>query len=145
MTKEVFEVVLKKINPKNGEKYSICLFRYLKRNPQYHHAYRDREGALYFGYMHEGLFHGQRIGSILSGGKQNYCYAGYSVKWRELKGFWPRYIRIGRCALDPKHNYEYDGRFKPVGKTGRQCQWCGAKMKLRRWTEKVKRARWELV
>lgn len=144
MTPEEFKIVLKKINPKNGEKYSIGLFRFLKRNPQYHHAYRDRDGVLYLGYMYDGEFHGQRLGMILSGRKQNYCYTG-SFNWRELKSFWTRYIRIGRCALDPKHLFTYDGRYKLIGKTVRQCQWCGAKMKLRRWTEKVKRSKWEMV
>jgi hypothetical protein len=144
MTQEEFKVVLKKINPKNGEKYSLNLFRFLKRNPQYHHAYRDREGVLYLGYLLEGLFHGQRIGQILSGSRHNYCYVG-PIRWRELKGFWPKYLRIGRCLLDPKHTHDHKDRYQPVGKTGRQCQWCGAKMKLRRWTEKVKRSRWELV
>lgn len=144
MTLEEFKVVLNKINPKNGKKYSPDLYRFLRHNPQYHQAYRDRDGLLYLGYMNDGFFHGQRIGAILSGRKQSYCYTG-SSNWRELKGFWPKYIRIGRCVLDPKHLYDYDGRYQPVGKTGRQCQWCGAKMKLRRWTEKVKRSRWELV
>lgn len=144
MTKEEFEVVLKKISPKNGEKYSLNLYRFLKRNPQYHHAYRDREGVLYIGYMDEGFFHGHRIGIILSGRKQTYCYTDTSG-WRELKNFWVRYLRIGRCAIDHKHLYDFDGRYKLIGKTVRQCLWCGAKMKLRRWTEKVKRSKWELV
>lgn len=145
MTSEEVKDLLKKINPKNGSQYSQGLYNFLRRNPQYHSAYRDRAGVLYFGYLYEGLFHGRRLSQILSSGRgTNYCYTG-SSGWREFKTFWPRYIRTGRCMLDPNHTYEHEGRFKPVGKTVRQCQWCSAKMKLRRWTEKVQRSKWELV
>lgn len=46
---------------------------------------------------------------------------------KELKNFWPKYLQIGRCAVDPKHQQYFingAGRWKQTGKK-RTCQWCG--------------------
>lgn len=65
--------------------------------------------------------------------------------------FWHRYIRDGRCAIDPEHDVFFIGgetRWLAVPAKGRQperreCQWCGHHVQVKlEWTETVHKSEW---
>jgi hypothetical protein len=84
------------------------------------------------------------------------CYGtkAESCCWVNLRGlvevadFWPRYVRDGRCAIDPEHKGHFvgdDTRWTKDGDT-RECLWCGkAQQVLVRWTEAAERQEWRTL
>ena len=143
------------IDPRHGEKYSPNLYQWLaKRNDimrrRYSRVYRDADGSLFIGWFsedHAYEFHGARLGDVL-------CRGGLATLWcwprlvlEEVPDFWERYTAVGRCAIDVDHTMSFIGgenRWKQTGDT-RECQWCGAKQHLERWTETVAREAWRAM
>jgi len=109
---------LKLINPKNGDKYSPNLYKFLTSNRHsiaaiYALIYRDSQGVLWLGYRdEEGWFMGVRLMAALCSGRRADTFA-YPPKFGqtlvEVKGFWMRYIRDGRCAIDKAHDMYFVG------------------------------------
>lgn len=156
------------INPQKGDKYSPALFRWLQKQQRIQRfsvdpktelpqVYRSRAGGLFIGEMgrivgrNDLCFVGVGLMRVLSYGP------GFSVEMRSfnaqqskslrlVKTFWTRYLAIGRCALDPKHDIYFGGagasRYKTTSKTRRTCQWCGHCQRLVRRVEKVQREEW---
>jgi hypothetical protein len=63
-------------------------------------------------------------------------------------GFWDRYERIGRCAVDEAHTQLFvgdDSRWRQDGAT-RECTWCGAFAQRERvWSETVEHRAWDPI
>ena len=144
---------VKAINPRNGEKYSPNLYKWLTlRTMAYRkhisRVYGAEDGTLWIGYIEDGELFGSRLISVLCNGskEQTACWVnlGHLV---EVADFWPRYVADGRCAIDQNHNMLFVGdesRWKVDGDT-RHCQWCGkATQVLKKWTETVERQKWEM-
>lgn len=122
---------IKKINPRLGDKYSPNLYKYMRKNKgaqMYARAYKDNDGHVWIGYIHEGDFIGARLNAILCNGSKvlTFCYSRFDGL-EEIKSFWPGYIRIGRCAIDPEHQTPFLGDTRWEQKEGiRSCRWCGS-------------------
>lgn len=146
---------LRAIDPRNGEKYSPNLYVWLSKSDDKMRAwasrvYRDADGSLFVGWLCEdspGGFAGSRMDRVIPRG----CKA--EILWypllvlEEIPDFWDRYTAVGRCAIDVDHTMSFIGgenRWKQTGDT-RECQWCGAKQRLERWTETVEREAWRAV
>ncbi len=120
------------INPKRGDKYSPNLFRFLKKHrslAQYGWVWKDPEGMRWLGYIHDGDFIGCRLMSALCGWGDVACYpqVQFVASLDVVKDFWPQYVAIGRCAIDPAHTEAFlsaENRFADRGDT-RTCNWCG--------------------
>lgn len=139
------------IHPRQGAKYSPNLYHWLTsraNRKSLSRIYRDQDNLLWIGYPdgYGGLI-GQRLIVVLcSGTKANSaCWVNLGPL-TEVADFWPRYVRDGRCAIDPEHHIAFvgeDTRWSVDGDT-RKCVWCGnATQVLRRWTETVDRQSWE--
>lgn len=64
------------------------------------------------------LCHGAKAGSS--------CLPGAIHSLEEIKGFWDRYLQVGRCAIDPEHKQHFIGGNSFVIKGDlRECLWCG--------------------
>lgn len=92
-------------------------------------------GTLMIGYSLNGHpgdtdFSGARLMDVLcnGGGAGRWCYVGIAPDLEMLEGFWARYLKVGRCAIDPMHREAFQGgdRFHEEG-DHRTCLWCGAK------------------
>jgi hypothetical protein len=142
------------VDPRNGAKYSPNLHRWLTMRSKKHRAwtsrvYCDESGTLWIGMLDLGDLIGARLMNVL-------CYGtkAESCCWVNLRGlvevadFWPRYVRDGRCAIDPEHKGHFvgdDTRWTKDGDT-RECLWCGkAQQVLVRWTEAVERQEWRTL
>lgn len=141
------------VNPANGDKYSPNLYKWLKKFRQYNFGIYENSGAsmfrgsLFIGSIDVPWFDGTHLRTVLCRGTKAtmYAYVGAHL-FKELPDFWPRYIEIGRCAIDTDHIQRFvgdDNRYVTVGDT-RTCQWCGASQHLRRWQEVVEREQWEM-
>jgi hypothetical protein len=114
---------LKLIDPKRHEKYSPNLFRWLRKwkkesRSTFGHlgVYVDKDGREYVGEMRDAEWlHGSRLGTILCDGGRAMVFAcAPSFGFKPVQGFWDRYVEIGRCAIDTKHNTSFqnsDGRY----------------------------------
>lgn len=139
---------LEAIHPARGAKFSpnlhawLTVSRYGRLTPRalLSGLYTDPTGTLWIGYLRDTAgFVGQRLALVLAEG----AGAGLGA-WRHLghmqpwNGFWPKYIAVGRCALDPKHSdasIYAEHRWSRRGDT-RSCRWCGAaSQRLVRWSE----------
>ncbi len=141
------------ISPKLHERYSPNLYNWLKglshrRHLPQNRVWRCPDDRLWIGWLDDGFLIGARLNGVLCNGRreQTMAYTLKSLgKLTEVADFWPRYMEIGRCAIDVDHTTPFqnsDGRWLVLGDK-RQCQWCGQKQTLRRWTETVERSRWE--
>jgi hypothetical protein len=140
------------INPKNGSKYSPNLFKWLTKRTHRHRAWTSRVfraecGDLYIGMRDGELIIGSRLIAVLcnGGGEQSWAYTRLSAA-KEITEFWPDYVAIGRCAIDPRHSMHFvndDSRWSIDGEY-RYCLWCkNHSQKQRRWVEQIQRATWE--
>lgn len=139
------------IEPSVHGKYSPNLYRWLtnKRNKfeSRAHVYEDGDGALWIGQIDYHWFTGCRLAGVLCYGSEEQIFA-HPHKASELKvvaDFWQRYVRDGRCAIDPKHeaNFMNDRtRWSVVG-DARSCLWCGDESQLlTRWIDEAKKETW---
>lgn len=164
---------LKQIKPKGKEsdKYSINLYKYLKKNPEYNKVYYQTMHYVKVGcgenhkeiyeYRHrdfdindfklteiylsaypiwyiqrDDILTGSKLISILRGGRgmyENfaYCSTSHELNYVDITDiFWDKYIEIGRCIWDNKHNgylQNDDNRFTYIDENNRICNWCGEK------------------
>jgi hypothetical protein len=87
------------------------------RGPYYH----------FIGYESDGDVMGNRLSEILAryGRTEIGCYPGLARNAKEVRTWWPRYLKLGRCAIDPKHQVGWvDRRWDEKG-AKRTCRWCG--------------------
>jgi hypothetical protein len=90
------------------------------------------EGTLFLGYQdpaNSAWFIGSRMLPVLCrGAKATPFSIAIPVDAIEfVPDFWPRYLAVGRCAIDPEHTIGFvgdDTRFVVAG-LNRQCNWCG--------------------
>lgn len=87
-------------------------------------------GQPYGDYSGDTDFSGVRLMEVLCNGSSavRSCFAGDSPSMVEVSGFWDRYKRIGRCAIDVNHSIGFRDdaeRFNEID--GRRvCKWCAA-------------------
>jgi len=69
------------------------------------------------------------MATLCQGGKaDSWCYAGIADDLEEVAGFWDRYLKVGRCAIDPNHEEHFSGADRySINSEARTCLWCGAK------------------
>lgn len=130
----VSPIDLSAIDPKNGDKLSPNLHRFLRHRRSWSMiqrgtTYRSKDGALYFGFTDERDFLGAQLMSILVKGAraQTYCFIN-GKDFTPAPEVMAEYLRIGRCAFDPAHWHSFqnsEGRYVTKGNR-RTCQWCGA-------------------
>ena len=130
------KIDVKLINPKNHEKYSPNLYKWLKKrdesNRQKYRVYKKDDGVLYIGEILDGGLSGTRLITVLClGSKAEELFFCDKNQYKEVVGFWENYIRIGRCAIDPEHREYFScagSRFIESNEC-RVCNWCGQKQK----------------
>lgn len=136
------------IHPDRGAKYSPNLHAWLtvvragRLTPRARLAgvYVDAKGAQWIGYPRDQAgFVGQRVSHVLAEGQGAGIGAWRHIgPMRPLLGFWTRYIKMGRCALDEGHTSRLvyaEHRWSRDGDT-RHCRWCGVGTQvMARWTE----------
>lgn len=142
--------IVKAIDPKNGDKYSPNLHKFCKKEQRWGlHIFVGEWGdsrGQWIGFRDDmGDVCGAQLGRVLCEGSrtETFCYAGGSREWQEID-FWPEYIRIGRCAIDPEHTWSFDTntRYEQFDRDTRRCNWCGATIK--RVEYRITRERWEV-
>ena len=143
---------LAEIKPSLHPKFSPNLWLFLRKHPSqrdYSRLWRDKDGTQWIGWIDEGIFliGTHMMQALCNGGRaETAAWTLNSIgELTEVEGFWPRYMAIGRCAIDPEHQNSYIGdesRFVTSG-DHRECAWCGHNQYLRRWNETVERSRWE--
>ena len=144
------------INPKNGDRYSPNLYRWLKHRQRKHRAwtsrvYVDAYGVKWIGMIKPGLcFSGCRLMAVLCNGcrEQSFAYLlnrKFTGGLVEIPDFWENYALTGRCAVDPEHTEHFrndDTRWQYDG-NHRRCLWCGEFSQiLKKWQETVDREKW---
>jgi hypothetical protein len=125
------KILLNKIHPKNGDKYSPNLFKWLNKRKENRantcHVFKDQNNFLYVGYIQNERFYGARLITILCmGNKIGIIERGKSFKFSKVDNFWKDYVEDGRCAIDPDHTMRFTGdetRWKVNGNK-RICLWC---------------------
>lgn len=126
-------LLLHEIHPSQGAKYSPNLYEFLtaKRNKSWaalQHLFEDKQGKQWLGFFDDvGHFVGARLSQILSYGKKTDVTCPVNLgEMREVEGFWPRYVELGRCAIDPKHEMHFLGERWRANADGNQrsCLWC---------------------
>ncbi|WP_075323855.1 hypothetical protein [Acidithiobacillus albertensis] len=142
------------IDPQNHQKYSNNLYRFLKkRDPEWVascQVYRDQDQMLWIGVMEHGWFSACTLLGVLCLGAAertgSYALQRFT-KIEEVKGFWEEYMRVGRCAIDPKHQrafLEDESRWlMSKDQTTRSCLWCGeVKQRLVIEEEMIEHRKW---
>jgi hypothetical protein len=141
-------ITYKDISPDKDPKYSLPLFKYIKRFPNYNKVLlvpKEKEWAsstLLFYNDDNNFIGGRFLSSILlsdSGYLQcNFSY--YNVVGTDISDeFWGAYLRKGSCIFDHNHVRTVGvgkNRFSYVSPTERVCNWCGLTQNLIE-TEKV--------
>ena len=140
------------INPRNGPQFSPNLYRFLKKRgstwAKTCRVFRDTDNILWIGSLDDGWLHGAWLMGVLCYGLREQVGAhppGSLGDLREITDFWADYMRIGRCAIDPKHKRSFIGDETRWAVHGyeRSCLWCGnAHQKLETWVEEVQHERW---
>lgn len=134
---------LKDIDPKKHSKYSLNLYKFLKRRARelpnlelsqvFPDIFQDNETKLlWIGWLEERQwFHGCRLNGVLCNHKTQtfafYVPQHFKHGLTKLPGFWDEYRQIGRCAIDSDHEIAFVGeetRWKTEGDK-RECLWCG--------------------
>lgn len=142
---------LELINPERNKKYSPELFKWLKKAAEKVWSdaeikvFRDSEmNVLWIGYITwDKCFMGCRlISAMASGGKkQAFCWSNKINDLTEVEFFWENYLRVGRCAIDTKHNFRFVNenldRWKFTGENHRKCLWCGERQN--RYSKRITR------
>lgn len=169
MKDTLVEFDLASIKPSRGPQFSPSLYRWMRKQSPHvrdgmklYRGYGPMGGKnqkkdwLYIGSIQpDGWFNGTRLYSILCFGSSKIIYAYMPSHVRslglvEIKDFWPRYSKIGRCAIDVEHTHYFQGdetRWRVNG-NARHCVWCDAvSQKKKAWTETriVKHEKWILA
>lgn len=138
------------IHPKNGEKFSPNLHRFMKNKgaalASVQLVYEDLDGILWIGYCDDHFFNGTRLVSVLCDHKaQTFAHIGKAQTLTEVSDFWERYLRDGRCAIDQNHSMYFlndSSRWKTNGDI-RSCQWCGHHVQVKlTWKETTDHSAW---
>lgn len=159
MTKaEIKPFDLASIKPPHGQmdgsgKFSPNLYRWMKAQSEYRRAriglWKDPHGVYRLGLVsEEGWFIGAPLRHALTRGARTELYSymkADSKDFREIKTFWPRYKKLGRCAIDAKHSkyWENDDARWTVTRNMRSCNWCGKHKQRRIVKTEVRRERIE--
>lgn len=142
----------KDIAPARGAKYSPNLYKWLTKRDKKHRietstVFRAPDGSLWIGMIDENIFLiGSRLMAVLCHGAKAETMAYPLNKigpLEEMTDFWDRYMAVGRCAIDPKHERYFVGqetRWLVEGET-RRCLWCG-NARQRQETYHIPRKRW---
>lgn len=134
-------IVLSDIAPHLSSAFSPNLHQWATENASYlissnFGVYRVREGtkspygeagALYVGMVADGDLLGSQLLGVLCYGKKErtWCYVNFARDLEQLEDFWPTYVSVGRCAIDPEHRVAFiDDRWRQ-DKDRRTCTWCG--------------------
>lgn len=124
-----FTLDISAVSPKAGPQFSPNLHAWLKKNfgkkrmgePK---VFRASPGELYVGYFFDGDFIGSKLNVILCEGARAKVFTYVRTKLRPVPSFWPKYLKVGRCHIDPKHTRHFkDTRWKE-GRLRRTCLWC---------------------
>lgn len=140
------QATLKQITPLTkgfGEKFSPNLAMYLRKYPDAIRFFfagdkdvrewtpeRTITHLLYLGFMDGNLLIGSRVAEIIHYGRkaQRWAYPpkNFASGLRDVTvELLPRYVELGKCALDPEHRLYFDSeRYVERGDT-RTCKWCG--------------------
>ena len=134
------------VSPEAGPQFSPNLYAWLRKNfkkrSEGPEVFRSEHGALYVGYMFDGDFIGAALSGILYQGARTGLFSYSGEKFTRIASFWPKYKKLGRCYLDPKHqDYYLDKRWKE-GPRRRTCLWCGHVQKKVSVREVVVKTRW---
>jgi hypothetical protein len=141
------------VNPVLHPKYSPNLYKFMCAQRRRSHwvaqltrVFRDETGTLWIGRLDDGYLIGANLITVLCAGSKADTWAfGYLKGLTELRDFWPRYTRDGRCAIDPGHRMHFlndESRWATDG-DHRSCRWCGnAEQQLHRSTKVVKTEHW---
>lgn len=123
------------IDPKLNPAYSPNLHAFVRSKVDSIQVFRVsrnygvlRVGMLAIGYIHDGHFVGCLLNSALCHGRKarTWCFAGHADGVELIPEFWERYLKVGRCAIDPDHTTLYiDERWTHVTDDKRRCLWCG--------------------
>lgn len=139
------------VDPALSPKYSPNLHTWLKRNknryPNVDVAAHPADGSrrMYVGSMRsDGWLRGESLNKVLcspGNGRIHFSVPGLKL----APDFWDRYIRDGRCAIDPAHEVSFIGietRWQVSGSV-RECLWCGSHVQVKLdWTETVEHSEW---
>jgi len=143
---------LREIAPKRSLSFSPNLYRWMRALAHFYAdggvaeaVYRVKpgtpaaeylgSGSLMIGYPIDGYpgdtdFSGSRLLGVLCNGSEEHraCYGNIAPDLELVEGFWERYLAVGRCAIDPKHQENFLGgdRFNfKMSDDSRICLWCG--------------------
>lgn len=99
------------IDPKQHDRFSPNLFKFLKARSVFARlgqVYRDQDGVLWLGFEDSPFFVGVRLMEILCQGTKAQT-AAYPNFWPldRVENFWPEYLEVGRCAIDPMHKEHF--------------------------------------
>ena len=144
---------LRDLDPKHSPAFSPNLYRWLRAHA---HFYRDggiaesvwrvkpdTEVAKVFGadtlligyplHGHPGDtdFAGVRLMATMCQGTKagKWCYGGIAPDLIEVASVWDKYLKVGRCAIDPEHHEGFMGDRYTTDGDSRTCLWCGHKQR----------------
>ena len=135
---------VKSINPKRNPAFSPNLFKFARK-----HLGKDMpeckifrfagtrigyyKGQLFIGdqLWDDGMIAGARLDAVLchGAGAETVVFPFRQEETEEIKDFWERYLKIGRCVIDPGHRTWFmadEPRYRIEGDE-RICKWCGAR------------------
>lgn len=127
-------VNLAQISPEHGARFSPNLFSFLN-------CIRNRKGfaprarvftttdlTMWIGFFDDtNMFVGAKLMRALCLGSETEITCPINLgPLTEVEDFWQRYLLVGRCAVDPKHNSSFvsdESRWSVSGSV-RTCVWC---------------------
>ena len=146
-TKELAAAIRPKLKPSYSPNLHKWLAHWSKHHPQHlvPGVWRCEQGMLRIGYQsrtdnerEDCGFIGVRLNAVLCNGVSANKERGWFTNlgpgnMTEIDDFWPRYIAIGRCAIDTEHKTSFvgdDDRYTTAADI-RTCNWCGARHRVR--------------
>jgi hypothetical protein len=140
------------ISPKLSEKFSPNLHRYLKKRRKLDPALivgTDPDGEQYLGRPDQEEpqhFIGLRLIEVLNKTRANSAFLLNKTVTPDPT-FWDRYIKIGRCAIDPDHELAFLSSKSRYTRKGdiRTCTWCGATHRSKKIIIKRTKEIWEHI
>jgi hypothetical protein len=164
---------LNRINPKRDQssKYSQYLYLWLRYNKRYRKVFfaenfwfdpeksdefsedKNVSHQIYIGIPDEvpndEFFSGSELRRIINFGSKEHGYAYHLKKLGNVTDitdwFWEKYLRIGKCAIDPEHTIYWRERYDDIDDKSRSCRWCGRVENLHIVERTVKDKVWKPV